>query len=252
MPSFPFDPIQRASEVEALVMRGTKRAYYRVRYAERFDCPVTVDSVGCCLQCAYCWNALRNENMTLAVAKAKFYEPEEIAAKAIALAREKKEWRFRVSGCETILGKASTKHFTEFMDAILMRPKGKNAFFLLETNGVMLGYDSSLVKKLAPYKDHLAVRVAIKGENPEMYEKISGANADSFRYQLNSLKLCYANDIPSLPAIMSTFMDSKVISQLTQIVEDDIDQEALKYYPITKKSLIERGVWDMRKAKAQD
>ena len=47
---FPFDPIERAKDIESIVMQGTKRSYYRVRFAERFDCPVTVDSVGCWMQ----------------------------------------------------------------------------------------------------------------------------------------------------------------------------------------------------------
>ena len=54
MPNFPFDPIQRSHEVEAVVMQGDKRMYYRFRYARFYGGVVTADAVGCCLLCAYC------------------------------------------------------------------------------------------------------------------------------------------------------------------------------------------------------
>lgn len=242
----PFDPIKRAKDIESIVMRGDKRSYYRVRFAERFDCPVTVDSVGCCLSCAFCWNASRNEQMKLG----KFYSPAEIAEKAIEIAMKEKVWRFRISGCETILGEASTDHFCGFIDEILQHPKGKKAFFLLETNGIVLGKNKSLVQKLSKYKDCLAVRVSIKGDTPQQFEKLSGAKASNLKYQKLALDYCYELGIASLPAIMSTFMDLQKVSEYLRIHPDDIDQEKLKFYPITKKSLIERGCWDMRKAKA--
>ncbi|HRR42381.1 MAG TPA: radical SAM protein, partial [Syntrophales bacterium] len=235
--------IERAKDIESIVMQGTKRSYYRVRFAERFDCPVTVDSVGCCLSCAFCWNSSRNTEMK----PGKFYEPEEIATKAVEIATKENMWRFRVSGCETILGKASTDHFCKFMDSILAREGGKNAVFLLETNGIMLGHSKELVHKLSKYKDHLAVRVSIKGEDPQQFEKLSGAKAQNFEYQKLALDYCYELGIPSLPAIMSTFMDLAKVSNYLRIHPDDIDQEKLKFYPSTKKTLIERGCWEMRR-----
>jgi uncharacterized Fe-S cluster-containing radical SAM superfamily protein len=240
---FPFDPIQRAKRIESMVMQGNKRSYYRARFAPSFDCPVTVDSVGCCLSCAYCWNALRNESIKLG----KFFEPEEIAAKAITIAKKEDIWRFRVSGCEAILGRASTDHFCKFIEALI--EAGKVEFVLLETNGIMLGHDESLVQSLEKFKDILGVRVAIKGENPQQFEKLSGAKASSFKYQLRSLELLYKHEVPSRPAIMSTFMDVLKISELTKIHHEDIDVERLKFYPTTKKNLISRGCWDLRKAK---
>jgi uncharacterized Fe-S cluster-containing radical SAM superfamily protein len=240
----PFDPIERAKETESLVIQGRKRAYYRARFSPRFDCPVTMDSCGCCLNCAYCWNYQRNQDLTIG----KFYSPEEIAEKALRIAKKEKEWRFRISGCEAILGRASASHFSEVASALVDgSPNGSDPFILLETNGIMLGYDHECIEILKPHRNHMAVRVALKGETPEMYEKISGAMASSFQYQLRSLEWLYEAEIPSLPAIMSTFMDSAVVSELTGIVESDIDQERLKFYPATKKVLIERGCWEMRK-----
>lgn len=241
--TLPFDPVARAKLVESIVMDELgRRSYYRVRFAERFDCPVTIDSTGCCLSCAFCWNASRNEKIQLG----KFFSPKEIAAKAIEVAKKEGVWRFRISGCETILGKASARHFCQVIDAVRNAQGGHKAFFLLETNGIVLGHDKSIVEKLSRHKDHLAVRVSIKGDSPAQYEKLSGAIESSYKYQKLALDYCYEFGIPSLPAIMSTFMDLKKVSQYLKIHPDDIDQEALKYYPITKKSLIDRGCWDLR------
>lgn len=242
----PFDPIKRAKDIESIVMRGDKRSYYRVRFAERFDCPVTVDSVGCCLSCAYCWNGIRNEQMKLG----KFYSPAEIAGKAIELAVQHKRWDVRVSGCEAILGEASTRHFSAFIQALkdAKKERGKKKLnVLLETNGIMLGYDKHLVELLVEHQDCLYVRVAIKGTDPNMFEKLSGAKKSALKYQVRALDYCYDLGISNWPAIMSTFMDVQDAEKLTHCVAEDIDQEKLKFYPITKKSLIERGCWDMRK-----
>ena len=50
---FPFDPIERAREVEELVMRDNERKYYRFRYQSKWWSPSVADSVGRCLNCAY-------------------------------------------------------------------------------------------------------------------------------------------------------------------------------------------------------
>jgi uncharacterized Fe-S cluster-containing radical SAM superfamily protein len=70
----------------------------------------------------------------------KFYSPAEIAEKAIEIAMKEKVWRFRISGCETILGEASTDHFCGFIDEILQHPKEET--FFSRDYGIMLGKTS--------------------------------------------------------------------------------------------------------------
>jgi uncharacterized Fe-S cluster-containing radical SAM superfamily protein len=111
----------------------------------------------------------------------------------------------------------------------------------------MLGHDKHLVELLVEHQDCLYVRVAIKGTDPNMFEKLSGAKKSALKYQVRALDYCYDLGISNWPAIMSTFMDVQDAEKLTHCVAEDIDQEKLKFYPSTKKSLIERGCWDMRK-----
>lgn len=42
----PFDPFERASEVENIVMKDSRRKYYRFRYSRHYDGIVTADAAG--------------------------------------------------------------------------------------------------------------------------------------------------------------------------------------------------------------
>ena len=48
-----YDPVAHAAEVEKLVVRGSKRKYYRFRGARFYGGIATADCVGCCLKCAF-------------------------------------------------------------------------------------------------------------------------------------------------------------------------------------------------------
>lgn len=56
----PFDPFERASEVEKIVMQGSRRKYYRFRYSRHYGGIVTADAVGCNILCAYCWKSFES------------------------------------------------------------------------------------------------------------------------------------------------------------------------------------------------
>ena len=58
----PFDPFVRASEVENIVMDGSRRKYYRFRFSRHYGGIVTTDAVGCNILCTYCWNYSRNQS----------------------------------------------------------------------------------------------------------------------------------------------------------------------------------------------
>jgi uncharacterized Fe-S cluster-containing radical SAM superfamily protein len=110
MEELPFNPIQRSDKVEQLVMQGDKRRYYRFRYAKFYGGIVTADAVGCNLLCAYCWNYSRNLNPS---SYGEFYSPSEVADKLLELSEKRKCSKFRISGAEPFLGKASALHLAE-------------------------------------------------------------------------------------------------------------------------------------------
>ena len=49
---FPFDPVERAEEVERLVLKDEKRLYYRFRAAPYYGGIATADAIGCSFLCA--------------------------------------------------------------------------------------------------------------------------------------------------------------------------------------------------------
>ncbi|RLB07806.1 MAG: hypothetical protein DRG50_01655 [Deltaproteobacteria bacterium] len=101
----PFNPLQRAEEVEELVMKGQKRKYYRFRPARYYGGIATADLVGCNLLCAYCWNYDRN--LEPSKCEGWYYSHTEVAERLLAIARRKGFNRIRLTGAEPILGERS-------------------------------------------------------------------------------------------------------------------------------------------------
>ncbi len=88
--------------------------------------------------------------------------------------------QFRISGAEPILGTASAVHLVD----VIKRLEGN---FIIETNGVMLGADTSLVEILRPLPD-IHVRLCIKAYSGSNFEKITGSMADGLAYQFEAAK----------------------------------------------------------------
>jgi len=220
----PFDPVQRSKEVENIVMQGDKRLYYRFRFAKFYGGIVTADAIGCNLLCAYCWNYSKNLNPS---GFGEFYCPSEVAARLLDLSKKCGCDQFRVSGAEPILGRASTLHLAEVIEQV----KGH---FIIETNGVMLGCDQSLIDILEPLSN-IHIRLCIKAHNSLDFEKITGAKLEGFAYQLLAVDHLQKARISYSIAVMSPFVDPTKLSCHVHEVED------LFLYKSTEKNLRQRG-----------
>ena len=221
----PFDSIQRSIEVEQIVMEGDKRRYYRFRYAKFYGGIVTADAVGCNLLCAYCWNYSRNLNPSR---YGEFYSPYEVAGKLLELSEKRRCSQFRISGAEPILGRASALHLADVISQV-------DGNFIIETNGVMLGADSSLIEVLKPLP-HVHVRLCVKAHSGSDFEKITGAQAESFDYQLKAEKALRDARMHYSVAVMTPFVNPRKLPHGVSEVED------LILYKSTKKRLMERGI----------
>ena len=230
--NFPFDPIQRSKEIESLVMQGNARRYYRFRYAKFYGGIVTADSVGCNLLCAYCWNYFRNENPT--IKDLGYLEPREVSAKLKGMSKSHSCNKFRISGCEPILGKASTQHLASI---IKLMPSGD---FIIESNGLMLGYNPALIEHLVDL-DNVQVRIAVKGDNPSTWEKVTGAKGVYQPYQIKAITELRAKGLNVTVAYMDEFVDPDLLGLG---YDEDFDSEGLLYYKSTKARLIKRGLFE--------
>jgi uncharacterized Fe-S cluster-containing radical SAM superfamily protein len=224
MPNLHFDPMQRSKDVEQIVMQGNKRRYYRFRFANFYGGIITGDQVGCSLCCAYCYAYSRNHNPTKS---GTFYGPSEVASKLQRLAEKHDCDQFRVSGAEPILGKASALHLAEIVRQVGGR-------FILETNGIMLGADPTLITILKPLRN-VHVRLCIKAHHGLDFERITGAKAYGFAYQLMAVDALKQARISHTIAVMHPFVDPNRLPFYVHEVED------LILYKSTKKSLKQRG-----------
>ena len=221
----PFDPIQRSKEIEQIAMQGDRRRYYRFRYAKFYGGIVTADAIGCNLLCAYCWNYSRNLNPDRF---GEFYSPSEVAGKLLELSEKRKCSQFRISGAEPFLGKASALHLEEVIRLV-------DGSFIIETNGIMLGADPSLIEILEPLP-LIHIRLCIKAHQGYDFEKIAGAQAEGFTYQLKAAEALREARISHSVAVMKPFVDQKKLPFYVNEIED------LILYKLTKKNLKQRGL----------
>ncbi len=227
------NPIERAAEVEQLVMQGNKRKYYRLRYAPKFyGGIVTCDAVGCCLSCVYCWNFAKNDQPD--TAKGEFFAPDEVFSQMKSQGQKHDTIRYRISGCEPFLGEASTKHLYEIIE--LFRDNLPEAQFMIETNAVMLGAKPELLLGF-PWED-VRVRVSLKGKDNDQAYQVTGMKG-VYDLQIKALQALKAHGIDCVYATMPNFIEpTEKIPALKGIHRE---QEKMQWYPGMKGRLAKAG-----------
>ena len=228
----PFDPLERAGEIEGMVMKDGMRKYYRFRASRHYGGIVTADAVGCCFLCAYCWNYQRN---LCPGEYGTFYPPGQVVEKLQAIAAKKGIRLFRVSGAEPVLGERSFHHLLEVLRA------GR---FILETNGLILGHEPGLIDFLV--QRDVSVRVSIKGWNPQTFEKITGARREFFPLPILALARLEEAGIEAWPAVMGDLFGRDGVEELTRVLRGQeitgrIEIEYLERYPFVVGNLKKRG-----------
>src|SRR5512136_2743237 len=130
-----YDPIELSKIVEKLVAKDKLKKYYRFRPTGFYGGIATADTVGCNLRCKFCWssNSVWNPKDT-----GEFYSSEEVADTLQSIAEKKGYHQVRISGGEPTIGK---HHLIGILETI--KP---TYLFILETNGILLGYDKKYVE----------------------------------------------------------------------------------------------------------
>ncbi len=240
MIDLPFDPINRARETEMAVMQGNRRKYHRFRAAPYYGGIATADAVGCCFLCGYCWNylkILKPQNF------GKYYSPHDVADNILRIVRKKGYKRCRITGCEPILGDASFNHLIKVINRVLERQRGLT--FILETNGLFLGYQPEFIKDLKFSK--LAVRVAVKGWDEASFRHITGADEKYFEYPLIGLKKMQDEGLNAWPAVMwETFGEQGIEALKIRLssmgIDSEIEVEVLEKYPYVMENIDKRKI----------
>ncbi len=197
-----YDSVKRAFEIAKIVCQGDKRKYSRFRAARFYGGIATADCVGCCLRCVFCWSY---ETATRPHTAGAFYSPLEVARKLVGIAGKKGFHQVRISGSEPTISK---EHLLKVLDLIPV-----SIDFILETNGILIGYDEDYAKALARH-DNLHVRVSLKGTNEEEFSRLTGAEPIGFELQLKALENLIRAGASTHPAVMVSFSPIENIEAL--------------------------------------
>jgi uncharacterized Fe-S cluster-containing radical SAM superfamily protein len=159
-----------------VVSSGEKRKYYRFRPAPFYGGIATADCVGCCLKCLYCWSW----NIIVQPEKVgRFYSPQEVDKHLTSIAKKKGFRQVRISGNEPTL------HQSHLLQLLQINPK--EIHFILETNGILFGYDPSYAKDFSLFSN-LYVWVSLKGACHEGFSRLTGTKPEGFSLQLKALE----------------------------------------------------------------
>ena len=238
-----YDPLELTKITERVVVRGREKKYFRFRFTRFYGCSATADSVGCNLRCIFCWSgrAVREPNRT-----GRFYPPEEVVDRLVDIASKNRCRLVRISGAEPTIGRG---HLLSILDLM----EGYNLTFILETNGILLGYDRGYVEALSGYKN-LHVRVSIKGCDKEEFRFLTRARY-GFSLQIKSLEYLSDYGISFHPSVVSVFGREKALIDTLKdmgIKEGSMEWEKLRLYPPVKERLKRMGVLKIFKDVCED
>jgi uncharacterized Fe-S cluster-containing radical SAM superfamily protein len=238
-----YDALVRHEAVEKTVTRNKgevqERKYWRFRCDRWYGGIVTADAVGCGLVCKYCW--VSDAIMFKPAVVGEFYNPESIAKTLAEMAKKQGLKQLRVSGGEPTMGK---RHLLQMLDNL----ENRQLSFILETNGILIGYDINYAKDLAKYP-FVHVRVSLKGCNEKEFAMLTDAKPEGFRLQLKALENLVKAGVGCHPAVMTSFSQEKNLEQLIQQLRgisrklgDNLETEELILYPSVKRKILSHGL----------
>lgn len=219
-----YNPVKKAEEAANIICRGDLRKYYRFRPAKFYGGIATADCVGCNLRCLFCWSW---HNIVKPGDVGFFCSPQQVAEKVLKIARKKHFRRIRISGNEPTIAR---EHLVKVLEQI-----PGQFFFILETNGILIGHDKTYAGDLARF-ENLYVRVSLKGTNEEEFSTLTGAEPSGFELQVKALENLHRAGVRVHPAVMISFSPFDHVlalrKQLGKINREfeDIEVEELALY----------------------
>ena len=242
-----YDPLELAERVRAFVVREgpggvEERRYYRFRGGRWYGGIATGDVVGCNLRCGFCWSWRAASHV---MAKGRFYGPEEVFGRLVSIAERRGYRLVRLSGGEPTL---SRRHLM----ALLSLFDETHYWFILETNGILVGADASYARELAEH-ERLVVRVSLKGTSEQEFQKLTLARPEFFEYQLRALEnLVEAGLEPGervYAAVMLSFSMPEGyralrarLAEIHPALAEEIDEEYVILYPHVIEIMRRRGL----------
>jgi uncharacterized Fe-S cluster-containing radical SAM superfamily protein len=174
----PFDPIELAHETEKIICRGSERKYTDFYATGVYRGIATGYAVGCSLRCIFCWSDWSRDYPEK---YGSFYSPEEAYRELESAARRTGVEKLRISGSEPTIGKDHLLSLLELVE------KSEFSLFILETNGMLFGFDRDYVEKISRFKKP-HIRISLKAGTPEGLRERTGAVETAFELPYNAIK----------------------------------------------------------------
>ena len=231
-----FDPVALGRLIEERVSRGDERKYFRFRYSRHYGGGAVGDVVGCNLRCAFCWTGRPRDDLRIG----EFVSARTAARRLVSIARSRGARVARLSAGEPSLG---WSHLLEVMKRVV----SSGLFFVLETNGVMIGAEPSRAGELAECcgGEGYMVRVSIKACSGMWFKALTAASEKGLELQLRAVEALYSRGVPLRVAIFAAFGSPRcwgnllrIVAKLTsETVARDVEVEPLVLYPVTRRRL---------------
>ena len=239
-----YDPIALAKAVEHLISvdRGgcVERKYFRFRSSRFYGGSAVADATGCNLRCVYCWNYTRNARLV-----GEFFKPSYVASALLSIAKAHGHRFVRVSGGEPTL---AFNHLLQVLEHLSKAVDEKNIVFVLETNGILLGYNKHFAEMLSRYS-FVWVRISLKGCSEEEFQIITGAKKEFYKLQLQALKNLIEYNIKAWVSVPISLCNKKSFADLLSRLEkvdpslvNNLEFEYLKLYPSVLRRLCRKGL----------
>lgn len=210
----PFNPIELYKKTEKIVCRDSNRKYTKFYCTGVYGGISTGYTVGCCLKCVFCWV---NWSRDFPYKYGRFYSPKQVYERLLKNAKFRIVKKFRISGGEPTICK---EHLLKVLD---LATKG-DYLFILESNGIILGYDKNYVKELSKYsKDNLHIRISLKAGDEEGFQRRTGAIGEYYILPFLTIQNLMKNNISfhvasmSDPKLMPNSERKKMLNKLREI-----------------------------------
>ncbi len=242
-----FDPIELARLTESIVCKrvGTRvaRKYTHFKVVKFYGGVATGFVVGCNLRCFFCWSPPSRDYPER---YGRFYTPEEVIDRLVKLMKSVGGDKVRISGGEPTI---SREHLVQVLECIEARSDVR--LFILETNGILLGYDRSYVKELSRFRDKVVVRVSLKAGTPEKFSERTGAKSKYFELPFRAIRWLLDEGVETYVAVMTdprlmTREERKMLFSLLTDIDPklplEVEEESIEFFPQTKRRLRLAGI----------
>ena len=239
MTSRGYDPIALTAATEKVVVDGARRKYVQLGRPLRFYGGTTsATEVGCNLRCKFCFS---DKPVWKPKQTGKFYTPQQVFD---GLAKSAHKHGHKIISASASEGTIGREHLMQLLDLV----EDSEFVYVLETNGITLGNDQEYVQALSKYK-RLHVRVSIKGDNPELYNKLTGAIPETYELPYTALRYLIDAGVSCNACLMSSFSDddgiTRVQKKLMEIhpgILKSLEIEKITMFPKVSQRLSEKGL----------